>query len=163
MATLRLLLRALLTSAFLAMSAYAADGKKSYDVPATTAERALKRFSEISGRETLFAAEIVRGVRTTAVKGEFTPQEALDRILQGTGLVAVQDEKTGAMAVKRDSGPNGSRAAPTIESGVRPDTSGKVEKGVLVIEAVQVTGSRIRGLLAGATAQPVLTISNADI
>ena len=163
MASLRLLLRALLTALVLVLSAQAADGKRAYDVPATTADRALKRFSEISGRETLFAAEVVRGVRTTAVKGEFTPQEALDRILRGTGLVAVQDEKTGAMAVKRDSVPNGSRAAPTIESGVRPDPSDKVEKGVLVIEAVQVTGSRIRGLLAGATAQPVLTLSNADI
>jgi len=40
--------------------------------------------------------QAVRGVHTAAVKGDFTPKEALDRMLDGTGLVVVQDEKTGA-------------------------------------------------------------------
>ncbi len=49
----------------------------------------------------LFAAETVRGVRTNAVRGDLTPREALDQMLAGTPLVAVPDERSGALAVSR--------------------------------------------------------------
>jgi len=53
----------------------------------------------------------VRRVHTAAVKGDFTPKEALDRMLDGTGLRSVvQDEKTGALAVG-ETRPNAARAA----------------------------------------------------
>jgi outer membrane receptor protein involved in Fe transport len=145
MVTTRHLLRALLFGALLVLSTRAADSKKSYDLPSTAADQALKRFSEISGRETLFAAEAVRGVRTTAIKGEFTPKEALDKMLDGTGLVAVQDEKTGALAVKRDSDPNAQRVAQKDSD--RPTSQSKVEDGKLVLDPYQVAGIRDSGLV----------------
>ncbi len=156
------LLRLLLAAALLSLGARAADeAKKNYDLPAGDAALRLKEFSEASGRETLFAAETVRGVRTAAVKGEFTAPQALAHMLEGTGLAAVQDQKTGALAVKKAAGPNGQRAAQPETSG-RPASS-KIEKGLVVLESVQVTGSRLRGLLQGATAQPVLTLDSKDI
>lgn len=75
--------------------------KRSYLVPAGDAAVTLRRLSEISGREILFAAEVVRGVRTNAVRGEFTPIEAARLMLAGTKLAATQDGKTGALAVHR--------------------------------------------------------------
>lgn len=162
MRTLGHLLRAVLLGALISVAALAADeARKHYDIPAGDAAAALKQFSATSGHETLFAAEAVRGVKTPAVRGELTAREAVDALLTGTGLTALQDEKTGAIAVRRNPRPNDSRVA-QISSG-RPEQNTKIEKGVVVLEAVQVTGSRIRGLLEGAAAQPVLTLDSKDI
>ena len=90
----------------------AADGKRSFNLPAGSAERTLKLFSEQSGRALLTATTVVQGVRTNTVQGELTAREALDRMLAGTGLISAQDEKNGAFTVRRESpDPNGPRAA----------------------------------------------------
>src|SRR5262245_60562976 len=62
-------------------------GKRPFALPADSAERSLKVFSEQSGRGVIFLADIVKGVQTNRVAGEFTPAEALDALLRGTGLV----------------------------------------------------------------------------
>src|SRR5258707_389565 len=79
----------------------AVELKQPCDFPAGDAPATLRVFSERSGREVLFAAEVVRGVHTNAVRGEFTPREALERMLAGTDLVAVPDERSSAFAVSR--------------------------------------------------------------
>jgi len=90
--------------------ACAADATpKTFDLPASSAETALKKFSLQSGLDVIFATDATAGVRTNEVKGDFPPREALDRLLAGTGLVATQDEKTRAMRISRD--PNVQRAA----------------------------------------------------
>jgi hypothetical protein len=76
--------------------------RRSYELPPGDAAITLRQVSAISGREILFAAEAVRGVRTNAVRGDFTPVEAVARLLAGTVLSVVQDEKTGALAVRRE-------------------------------------------------------------
>ncbi|MSU67164.1 MAG: hypothetical protein EXS40_01110 [Opitutaceae bacterium] len=102
MRTLRLLLSTLALGVVLASPGRAADEtKKIYDLPAGEAASALKRFAEVSGRETLFAADAIRGVRTAAIRGEFSPQEALDKMLANTGLSAAPDATTGAFAVTK--------------------------------------------------------------
>ncbi|MBL9195576.1 MAG: STN domain-containing protein, partial [Opitutaceae bacterium] len=73
-----------------------ADSRKTYDLPADNADKALRRFSEQAGIQVLFPTEITRDVRAGAVKGTLTVREALDQMLAGTGLVAVQDSRTGA-------------------------------------------------------------------
>jgi hypothetical protein len=80
----------------------AEGGKRSYELPPGDAAITLRQVSAISGREILFAAEAVRGVRTNSVHGDFTPIEAVARLLTGTVLSVVQDEKTGALAVRRE-------------------------------------------------------------
>src|SRR5688572_1772468 len=84
----------------------AAVVRKAFELPADAAEKSLRLFSAQSGLPVLFPTEVTRGVRTHPVSGEFTPREALNRMLAGTVLVAVQDEKTGSLTVKRDNGPN---------------------------------------------------------
>ena len=102
MRTLRLLLSTLALGVVLASPGRAADQiKKVYDLPAGEASSALKRFAEVSGRETLFAADAIRGVRTAAIRGEFSPQEALNKMLANTGLSAAPDTTTGAFAVTK--------------------------------------------------------------
>ena len=89
-------------AAVLAVSAWASDAaKRAYDLPAGDAAVTLRQLSEASRREILFAAEVVRGVTTNPVRGELTALEAGQRLLAGTPLVVLQDDKTGALAVRR--------------------------------------------------------------
>lgn len=84
------------------LSAQENPGKKAYDIPADDAERALKTFAHQSGLEVLFVTEATQGVRTLAVKGKYTPREALDQLLAGTPLTATQSDPTGAFKVRRE-------------------------------------------------------------
>jgi len=84
--------------------------KKTFDLPADAAERSLKKFAQQSGLEVVFLSEITDGVRANAVRGEFTPLEAAQRLLAGTPLQIVPDARTGALSVART--PSGAKPAP---------------------------------------------------
>ena len=88
--------------------------KKYFNVAPDVAERSLKMFSVQSGREVLFATETAGGVKTNPVKGDYTPQEAADRLLAGTGLIAVPNTRSEAFTVGRAPDPNGQRTARTL-------------------------------------------------
>ena len=88
-----------------------AQEKKSFAIPAATADKSLKQFATQSGVEVIYPAEVVRGVRTPEVKGQMMPAEAVRRLLSETGLAHAQDEKTGAFSISRSNDPNGQRAA----------------------------------------------------
>jgi len=87
----------------------AETARKAFDLPADAAPASLKRFSEQSGVDVVFATRPATAVRTNAVKGTLTLREAMDRLLAGTGLVAQHDSATGAVTIV--SSPNGPRAA----------------------------------------------------
>lgn len=136
------LLRAALAGALFLTAALAADDAKTiYDIPAGDAAAALKQFSATSGRETLFAADAVRGVKTAAVKGELTAQEALDLMLADTALTATQDAKTGAFAVRRNALPNGPRAVERASD--RPESKSVVKDGVVQLDTFEVMGGKV--------------------
>jgi TonB-dependent receptor len=78
----------------------AEEPSRLYDVPAGDAAVTLRQFAELSGQEMLFAADIVRGVRTNAIRGQFTARAALDRMLQDTSLQGYQDDRVGTWAVR---------------------------------------------------------------
>lgn len=142
MRTLSQLLRAVLIGALILTAGFAAeDAKKTYDIPAGDAAAALKQFSALSGRETLFAAEAVRGVKTPAVRGELTVQEAIDALLADTGLVATTDAKTGAIAVRRET-PAELKNAASRPTEVAAAEQGRTKDGVVELDAFEVFGSK---------------------
>lgn len=101
-----LLLATFLAFAFILPPVTAADAaKKTFDIPAGDAIDTLKRAAQQAGVEMMFPAESVRGVKTNPVRGEFTTRAALDRMLNGTQLSVVQDEKTGALSVRHVAAP----------------------------------------------------------
>lgn len=95
--------------------------RRRYDLPAGDAATGLRQFAEVSGREILFAAEVVRGMRTSPVRGEFHAQEALQRLLAGTSLEAIPDESSGAIAVRRSPGFKPPLPSPNLPS-ILPQT-----------------------------------------
>ncbi|MBK8857840.1 MAG: TonB-dependent receptor [Opitutaceae bacterium] len=138
--------RGLLLAAFgflaLTLTVVAAEStKKAFDLPAADAVQALKAYTDQSGEQIVYPVERVRGVKTNAVKGEYSAREALDLMLASTGLSAVQDASTGALAVRRDDAPNGPRAA---QSATARDQATDEDTKLVKLEAVEVLGSRIR-------------------
>ena len=61
----------------------------------------MKQFSAQSGLDVIFSTQIAVGVKTNAVKGEFTAMEAITRMLADTGLVPVWNEANGVLTVSR--------------------------------------------------------------
>lgn len=72
---------------------------RKFDLPADVAEISLQRFNDQYGPGVIWAAEHVKGVKTNAVHGEWTPAEALEQMLAGTRLVVTRNAKSGAFAV----------------------------------------------------------------
>ena len=75
--------------------------RKTYDLPSGDAVDTLRRFAEESDKQIVYLLDTVRGVATTAIRGEFTARDALQAMLADTGLAVVEDTKTGALMVNR--------------------------------------------------------------
>jgi len=82
-----------------------APPKKLVEFPAGDAADTLKSFAAHYHSQIMFLASAVSGIRTNAVKGYFTPHEALERMLESTGLVVHEDPSSGALLVKSASRP----------------------------------------------------------
>jgi len=82
-------------------AAAAEDRKHDYAIPAGPAENTLRMFAEQAGTQFVFSSDKVKGVRTNALKGEYTPRVALNLLVAGTELRVVEDDVTGALTVGR--------------------------------------------------------------
>jgi iron complex outermembrane receptor protein len=133
--------------AALAIRAETPEPRVFFALPAGDAATRLRQLSEIARREILFAAEAVRGVQTHALHGEFTALEAAHRLLAGTPLAAMQDEKTGALAVRpRSLAPRPGPATPATPiaaaTSIRPASLLATLQGRV---SNQVTGDALEG------------------
>lgn len=133
---------AMLASSVSATALYApaacAQGQQSYDIPAQPLGEALRRYSELSGRDIVAASKLVEGRRSSAVRGRFTPDMALSRLLAGSGLAV--ELVDGAWVVRLgndDAAPDGST-------------------DFAANDAIIVTGTRIRG--SEPVGSPVITV-----
>lgn len=97
----------------------------SYDMPAQPLGTAIAALARQSGIAIIAPTELVEGRSAPALRGQFSPLEALQRLLEGTGLTVTRVGNS--LVVKAGNGESG---ADTISSG-----SGDI----------LVTGSRIRG------------------
>ena len=57
-----------------------------FDIPAGDLQSALLAFSQTVDLQLLYSADVTAGLQTQGVQGRFTAQQALDRLLSGTGL-----------------------------------------------------------------------------
>lgn len=97
-----------------ALTRAAEAARRHFDLPADLAMVTLKRAALQAGLEIVYSAAVVNGVHTQAVAGEFTPHEALDRMVANTPLKIVQDSRTGVFSVSRRLDPEaGSNPSPT--------------------------------------------------
>jgi hypothetical protein len=80
-----------------AFRAIAADGFRrhttaeeplNFDIPAQPLEAALEQYGDITGLEVLYNGSLAIGRRSAAIRGTFTPDAALQVLLNGTSLTA---------------------------------------------------------------------------
>jgi len=76
---------------------YAAESTN-YNVPAGNLEDALNSFAKQSGITLTFDPAVVKGKTVPAINGQLSQQQALEKLLKGTGLEPVT--KDGAMVIK---------------------------------------------------------------
>lgn len=111
-----------------------AQSLQSYDLPAQPLSDALTAAAQRAGVLVLAPTQLVDGLRAPALKGQFTAEEALRRLLDGSGLVL--DRAGDGYVVRR-----GRR------SEIQPNGLPEGRDG----DEIVVTGSRIRGAPVAST------------
>jgi hypothetical protein len=86
-----------------ALPAAEEPARQRFDLPAGAAVVMLKRVAQQAGLEIAYSAAAVQGVQTQPVAGDFTPREALERMVAATPLKIFSDPQTGALSVLRTS------------------------------------------------------------
>jgi outer membrane receptor protein involved in Fe transport len=135
-----LALAALLLSSTVAAAAQQPVSHYDLNIPATDLSESLKQIALEAGVNLVAPAEIVEGRKSSAVRGTFTVDEALERALAGTGLTFTR--ANGAVLIM---GPPGSG-----------DAAQKAEAASDIV----VTGTRIRG---APIASPVIRLDRDQI
>ena len=81
--------------------AFAGPGNdpRAFRLPAGPANETLRQFAEQAEREILFPSDPVADVRTQRVVGDYPPREAIDRMLEGTRLRALEAPETGGFVL----------------------------------------------------------------
>lgn len=82
------LLKAVAAGFLLAVSlaGHTQDGRRYFDLPAQPLPLSLQAFSEQTGVSILVTSDRIKDKNASAVRGRFSPDRALDRLLSGTGL-----------------------------------------------------------------------------
>lgn len=115
----------------LAVSTALAQQKVNFDIPAQPASVAIQTWARASGLQVFAAEEHLQGIKTNPVRGDYTPIEAVQLMVQGTGLeVVASGENT--VTIRRAN----NRTMP----GTPPDERFDADQLMEVV----VTGSRIK-------------------
>lgn len=101
------------------------NGRRALHIPSQSLQTAINQLSEQADWQISYPAELVKGLTAPSVSGQYSAREALDRLLSGSGLIAVKT-------------PNG--AVTVVKAEARPEAeAGKAEAALLA--PMTVTGS----------------------
>jgi iron complex outermembrane receptor protein len=121
----------LAAACLLTASLAVAQEKLNFDIPSQDASTAIQTWAVQSGLQVFAADELLRGVRTNTIHGEYSALQALQMLVAGTGLEVVwTGEKT--VTIRRP-------AAETQSVTGSPEAQNAAN-----LEEVTVTGSRIK-------------------
>ena len=162
----------------LTYAATIADHQVQIDIGAGPLDAALQRFAAQTHQQLLYTAEIAAGRRVGAVKGSYTPDEALQLLLRGTGIEA-QRTAPNVLVLRPRSGPiptafvGSALQAGAIADAPSPQASPDAGAPALVapsptppdaarVAEVVVTGTHIRGVLLSPSPVTVVTRDDMD-
>ncbi len=161
--------------------ARANDAAIALDIPAQSLGAALRQFAEQTGLQLVYETELAAGLHSPRVQGQLTTREALQKLLDGTGLqFQFLGERTVALSAKLTKTTSAaiplSSARPLLsfaqaenrtsqdvsaprmtEASDRPANTSDVD----VLEEIVVTGSHLRG--AEAAGSKVIIIGQEEI
>jgi outer membrane receptor for ferric coprogen and ferric-rhodotorulic acid len=79
--------------------------RSSFSIPGGDAALTLRQLSRQARESVVFPIDLVHGVQTHPVQGDFTAREAAERMVAGTELFVSQDIPTGALTISRRARP----------------------------------------------------------
>ena len=94
----------------LVVSSFAGDQeevKKSFKLPEGNAAHTLKQAARQGRVDIVFSADVVKGMRTRAINGEYTPSEAFNLMLKDSLFVALKHRKSGIYLIEKREMPVG--------------------------------------------------------
>src|SRR5258708_23961229 len=129
-----------------------------FDIPPQALETALRQVASSRNLQILYTPEDVKSLSTPGLKGTYSAKEVVDKLIEGTGLVAVASGPN-AIVIKPNgcssNATGGSSQNPTLfpqaqnpsavasEERAYPRRSGAMAEK---FEKIEVTGSHIRGI-----------------
>nr|WP_269803157.1 TonB-dependent receptor [Pseudomonas asiatica] len=135
----QLRLSLLASSLLIAMSAQGRE-KVNVDLPAAPLGEAINALAQQSSVQIIFASDLGAGRNAPAVKGRFTPEEALQTLLKDTGLqVQAKDERTFVIVAQGG-----------------PASSAGIQSGPVEMAQTEITASRTSSSLVSATRQSTI-------
>lgn len=99
--------------------------QRDFDIPAQPLTDALPQFGRQSGMQVSVGAGLIQGINSPGVRGSFTPEQALNRLLAGTGITYRLTSSDTAMLERGPSPSGGIMLDPVTVEGQRiaPSTS----------------------------------------
>jgi outer membrane receptor protein involved in Fe transport len=142
-------------------AAAAGSGVVAVNIPAGSLDNALAAIAGQTHQQVLYTADLVEGRRAPALHGDFTPEDALNRLLEGTGIT-VRRTGPGVLVLEAPhSGPEATAAhGPFGADGALPLQSTPNLAPVATVEELTVTGSNLRNV---PVASPLVTLSRDDL
>lgn len=98
--SLSLVIATAILGGMLAAPASAQSASYDFDISHQTLSQALRIFAHVSGQDIVFTEDLVIGLTVAPLRGTFTPEAAMQRLLDGTGLVA-RRSASGALMIVR--------------------------------------------------------------
>src|SRR3546814_6871435 len=86
-------------------------------MPAKPLSQALRDYGRIADVQIIFTEDLVRGRTAPGLKGDFTPTDALQKLLEGTGLRAEKTPSGAVMILRAGDAP------PTDADGTAPSAT----------------------------------------
>ncbi len=129
--------KSLFVSGVLLAAAATGLSAEEFNIPSGELKAALSAYSAQTGEQVMMSSEAVKGIRSSGVKGDFSPDEALSRLLSDTGFSMLR-RPSGAIVIVRD------RASSNDDSSL---SSIQLAQAVpaKAVETVTVTSSKIGG------------------
>ncbi len=109
---------------------------RNVDIPAGDLKAALDAYVAQTGQQLVYRSDDLRGLRSKGVQGGVTPEQALERLLDGTALKVRRDSSGAVVLFLGEAAAAGAAAA----------TGGSVEKDVAILPTVYVTGTGVSHL-----------------
>lgn len=133
------------------------SGPSTVDIPAGDLVDGLRALTRQSGAEFVYREDQLAGLRTRGVQGTLTTEQALSRLLEGSGF-EVRRDPSGVLLIVRNDRPNATPA-----ENRRGSTSSVEPPEVVELERIEVLGigSNIRG--AAADSSPVQVYERDDM
>jgi iron complex outermembrane receptor protein len=127
-----------------------------FDIRAGTLDAALIAFATQSGRTVAYAPSLVAGRQSDGLRGRFSPEAALDRLIAG-GAIDIHRRGEKAFVLK----PRKLGGVPAASLDPIDPVGSVLAEGPSQLSEVVVTGSLIRGPAKGAS--PVVVVSRDDL